>query len=54
MTVLPPREEIFQVMPINEGQREGMKIIITVLFLMAMKEKRKLRINGEESFMLKA
>lgn len=37
MTILPPRQEIFQVIPISEGQREGMKIIITVLFLMAMK-----------------
>ena len=40
-------------MPINEGQREGMEIIIAVLFLMAMKEMRKLRINGKESFMFK-
>lgn len=53
MTILPPRQEIFQVMPINEGQREGMKIIIAVLFLMVMKEMRKLRINGKESFMFK-
>lgn len=39
MTILPPRQKIFQVMPINEGQREGIKII--VLFLMAMKLKRR-------------
>ena len=25
MTILPPRQEIFQVMPINEGQREGLE-----------------------------
>lgn len=54
MAILPPRQEIFQVMPINEGQREGVKIIITVLFLVAVKrKKRKLRINGEELFIFR-
>lgn len=34
----------------NKWQRKRMKIIITILFLMAMKWQRKLRINGEESY----